>query len=199
MADATLNPSINAYIRNTTPTGNVGATDIYAGELNSVSNDILRGLVKFDLATIPAGSTITAATLRLYDTASDFSSNNRTFRAYRLLRVWVENQVTWNIYSTGNNWGTAGAGSTTTDREATDVGSVSTPATEVAQYYDITITASKVQEWLDGILANNGFLMQMDTETDDLHRYVGRDGAAGQKPELVVTYTPPSSGFFALL
>jgi hypothetical protein len=199
MAQVTLNPSINAYIRSTDPTGNVGDSAMFVGEVKSISNDVIRSLIKFDLSSIPSGSTITGVTLRIYDLASDFADNNRTLRAYRLLRTWVENQATWNIYSTGNNWGTAGAGNTSTDREATDIGSVATPGIEVAQYYEIALTAAKVQEWFVGTLTNNGLLLQMDTETDDCHYYAGRDDVSGHKPELVVTYTPPPSGFFALL
>jgi len=196
MAQVTLNPSKNAYIRNTTATTNAGNGNLYVGELNSQPADILRSLLQFSLSSIPSGSTITVATLRLYDAASPFSDNDRTMRAYRCLRVWVEMECTWNIYSTGNNWGTAGCSNTTTDREASDIGSVLTPGIEVEGWIEMTVTVAGVQGWLDGTLTNNGILLQMDTETDDLHNYNGRSEA--NPPQLVVTYTPPS-GFFPFL
>ena len=192
MAQTTLISSDDTYIRSSVPTSNQeGAGSLFVGEYKSAVNDISHTLVKFDLSTI--AGTITAATLRMKDKGTDFATNNRTMRVYRMLRSWVASQATWNVYSTGNNWGTAGAENTTSDREATDIGSVSMPGVEVAQYYDITLTASAVEQMRSGSLTNNGFLLRMDTEIDDLHDFT--DNTQTDKPQLVVTYTPFEGGF----
>lgn len=185
-----LNPTANAYIRNTTPTGNAGGGNMYVGELNSVANDIMRSPIKFSLSSIPAGSTINSASLRLYDVNSAFSDNARTVRWYPLLRNWVEGEVTWNNYSTGNAWATAGAGNTTTDREATDIGSVAMPEPEVAGWYEMSaLTVSKLQAWLDGTQSNYGGILVSETETNDLHNFDGRSGGNSRPPELIIAYT----------
>lgn len=196
MAQVTLNPSIDAHMTNGSQADinqDLGAWDV--GEFNGASNDIRRGLMKFDLSSIPSGSTITAVTLRLYDIGLNLATNTRTMRCYRCLRNWGETTVTWNKYDGTNAWGTAGADNTTSDREAGDIGNISMPGTEVAGYVDITITASAIQDWLTGAVTNYGFVVRMDTETDDLHRFNGSEAGAFS-PELVVTYDLPSGGFY---
>lgn len=192
MATYNLTATATNRIEDANPTTNYnGNAYIQVGEWNGGAV-IDRGLVKFDLSSIPAGSTILTATLRLYDEAQNYSSNDRTMRVYRSLRAWVANQSTWNVYATASNWGTAGAANTTSDREATDIGSITTPATEVAGYIDITLTPSKIQEMISGgSFTNNGFILKMDTETNDMHQY-SDETVSNQQPKLLIT-TPDSS------
>lgn len=148
MAQVTLSSPSDTWLDNTNATSNFGTNaDMYVGEYGSGSQ-VSRALIKWDLSSIPSGSTITGVTMRLRDIGTNLGTNNRTMRVYRCLRAWVETEATWNVYSSGNSWGTAGAANTTSDREATDVGSISMPGTEVAQYYDITLTASAVKKCL---------------------------------------------------
>lgn len=178
-ANATTNYSTNNYFQ--------------VGEWNGGAV-IDRSLLQFDLSSIPSGSIITSATLRLYDQGTNLSSNDRTMRVYRLLRNWVENQSTWNVYATASNWGTAGAANTTSDREGTDIGSISMPATEVAGYVDITLTTSAIQDMISGgSFTNNGFLLKMDTETNDMHQFSDQT-VSNQEPKLVIV-TRDSSFF----
>lgn len=179
----------------TTNFGASGVIDI--GEQNP-GTTIRRGVIQFDLSGIPAGSTILTATLSLYCTV-DYSSNARTMRAFRLKRAWVESEVTWNIYSSGNSWQTAG-GFGTDDCEQTDIGSRAFSASETLnQFKDIALTASAVQEWLDGAFANNGLLLKMDTESNDGYRFLSSsDGTAANRPKLVITYQLKQSAAGAL-
>ena len=181
----------DTYINSSTPNTNNNSTILIVGEGNT-SVDVARTLIKFDLSSIPANAVIQDATLSLWF-STDISSNARTMRAYRVLRNWVEAQATWNIYSTGNNWGTAGCANTTTDREATDIGSVSVSASETPDTEkQISLTASKVQEWVSGTTANYGLLIQMDTESNDAYAFHSSGGAtAGYRPKLVINYTVP--------
>lgn len=196
MAQVSLTATATTRIEDVNPTTNYNANAyIQVGEWNGGSAKD-RALVKFDLSSIPSDATITSATLRLYDEAQNYSSNTRTMSVYRVLRAWVANQATWNVYSTGNSWGTAGCSNTTTDRENSAIGSVSAPATEVLGYTDITLTASAIQGMITGGgFTNNGFLIQMATETDDMHQY-SDETVSNQQPLLVVDYDVPLGGFY---
>lgn len=195
MAQVTLNNPTDTWLDNTNATTNFGTnSDMYVGEYG-FSSQVARALVKWDMSSIPAGSTITGAKIRVRDVGTNLATTDRTMRAYRVLRAWVDTEATWNNYSTGNAWATAGCGNTTTDRESSDIGTVSMPGTEVGQYYEITLTASAVNEMFNGTIANNGFLLKMDTETDDMHRFYTVNNGSLQ-PELVVDYDPPVAGGF---
>jgi len=209
MATLTLQPddttAKDAYILSDSPTTNTDGNGYMVVGENNAAVSVTRGLIQFDLSSIPAGSTIDSATLylTLREAGSFRASNNRTMRAYRLLQNWVEAQATWNIYSTGNNWGTAGAGNTTTDREATDIGTVAMATTDADESEKtITLTASKIQEMITGgSFTNNGFLLQMDTETDDQYQFYDSTVATSTKrPKIVVNYTLSATGnFFAFM
>jgi len=169
---------------------------IRIGERNDASTNN-RALIKFDLSGIPSNATIESAVLSIRAT-TDKSSNARTFSVYRVLRVWVDSQATWNVYSTGNNWGTAGCANTTTDREASNIGTRNFTATETLnQFKDFTLTAAKIEEMINGTLTNNGFLIQSATESDDCYYFNStEDGTEENNPKLVITYTVPSGGAF---
>lgn len=177
---------------------NWGAADIMTvGEHASLDQNA-RGLIKFDLSSIPADAEVQAATLTLYRNL-DRSTNARTMRAYRVLRNWVEAQATDIIYSTGNNWQTALAGGAL-DAESTDIGSVDLPAGSNSGAIspvkvDLSLTPASVQEWIDGTLTNYGIKLRMDTETDDRWGFATKEHATTSiRPSLTITYktrTPP--------
>lgn len=203
MATLTLQPDettgLDTYLRKgQADTNQNGDGNLGVGEDNAGTDAVDRTLIKFDLSSIPAGSTINSAVITLtYSFAGNTdANNNRTMQVYRMLRAWVEDQATWNIAATGTNWGTAGASNTSTDRETSSIGSVAC-ATSDAQYStkDITLTASKIQEMITGgAFTNNGFLLQMDTEVDDLYLFCTSNNAtASRRPKFVIDYTPPAS------
>jgi pimeloyl-ACP methyl ester carboxylesterase len=183
---------VDTVLRSFQPTTNLGTnSNLGAGESNAIV-DIWRSAIKFNLSGIAAGSTIISATLSLYCHA-EFSSNARTLRVYRLKRAWVETQATWNIYSTGNSWSTAG-GFHSDDCEQTDIGSRAFSATETTgAFKDFTLTAASVQAMISGgSWTNNGFLVKADTETDDMYQFYSSDhSTAGNRPKLVIVYTEP--------
>lgn len=158
--------------------------------------DIYRSLIQFDLSSIPADATCDSAELILYQHAESHSgSGSTTHSLYRLLRAWVETEATWNIYSTGNNWGTAGANNTSTDREATSIGDRSLAGTEGSGDKSWTLTAAAVQDWWDGGLTNNGMLLKSQTEADDGHHFRPSGAVdAGDRPEFIVEYTEAGGG-----
>lgn len=111
-----------------------------------------KGIMKFDLGTIPVGATITSAQLMLYaDTASQngyygqptYGTNNAS-RLYKVTQAWDENTVNWNnqpTYSTTN--------------------SVLLPqATSTSQNYTLDVK-NFVQDWVNTPTQNYGMLLQM--------------------------------------
>lgn len=197
MSTVTLQASgvTNCFIDSSAPTTTNGAAeDFYIGDI-SAGAAIERALIKFDLSSIPAGAVINSATLSIVP-FTDNSSNASDYTVYRVLRAWIETQATWNVYTTGNNWGTAGAGNTTTDREAAGIGTRTFSATEPLNVFkDFTLTASKIQEMLtSGIFTNNGFLIKGSVENADGYRFRSSRYVADTslRPKLVIDYTSGS-------
>jgi len=183
----------DTWLYDDAPTTNYGTNaNIHIG--GHVVGDHRRGIIKFDLSSIPAGASLSAATLSIwFSTGGDYSNNVRNMHAYRMKRNWVEGEVTWNIYSTGNSWGTVGGAG------ANDIGvshgSASVSATESANTeLAISLTTAEVTKLIDGTYSNYGWLLKVETEVDDLYTYdSSTGGTAGYRPKLVIEYTtgPP--------
>lgn len=192
-----LTGSFSNWLDKQAPTGISYGTTFYVGEENTGVIQVSRGIIKFDLSSIPAGSLINSAQMVLTYQGNDFSSNARAVNVYRILRSVIGSQASWNNYATGTPWGTAGCSNTTTDRENTNIGDSPTQsATPVdGDVVTFNLTASKIQEMIDGVFTNNGFLIQVATETDDMVAYKGHsDAKPTNRPKLIVNYTPPATG-----
>lgn len=188
MSSVTIQPStIDTYLYSAAPTVcNGAAAGLYVRPTVSA---ICRTLVSFDFsAVVPAGATITLATLSLYCSTS---LSNRVITVYRLLRTdWVEAQTTWNIYKTGSNWGTAGALGSGVDFTPTDAATAN--SVSVGQWLNETVTA-QVQTALDSVAGVAHFLVADVGATDaENNGYASRENtAAGNRPKLYIEYTIP--------
>lgn len=186
---------IDTYLSSLNPTTNSGtSTVIDVGESNGGSA-IIRGLWRDPLTGIPSNANVTSATLYVYIALADLSSSDRLLRVYRARRSWVESGATWNKYDGTNDWSSAGAADTALDREAADIGSVTLiDGAAVGTEYAIALTPSKVQEWISGGFTNNGLVLKMDGENDDLFRLGSSDNAtSGYRPKLVIEYEIPTA------
>jgi len=171
-----------------------GSPDTNAGTANTIDVGLQttkrRGLLKFNLAIgtnpPPAAAIVTSAVINLTCIAYYVT---RTLAFYQCLRAWVELESTWNVYSTGNNWTTAGAGSDGNDYVSTELGSASVTGTGAVA---ITLNASGiaiVQGWVNGTIANNGFILRHTAETDDKNTYGSSDHATAEsRPQFVIEY-----------
>ncbi len=96
----------DAWIDEANATQNNGGTNpLNVQSRNGARNR--RALVRFPLpASVPAGCSVTVATLRLYASSS---AATRTIDVYRAAAAWNENSVTWNTRpgTTGTAVGTA--------------------------------------------------------------------------------------------
>jgi hypothetical protein len=149
------------------------------------------GIIIFTgLTNISSLASVSSATMYLYP-HNDGSAIS--YSARRLLVDVVINQVTWNIFSTGNNWTTAGGLSDGNDRVSAAEGT-DTFTGGVQQYEGMSGLETVVEDWIDGTYSNYGFHIQSTaTGSGDPFRHaVSSEGTDGQRPYLSVTYTVSS-------
>jgi len=206
--DPDFGASGDAYMRGIAPTTNFGAdVNIFAGDISDSSSDAARSPIKFDVSSIPADAMVSPVTFKLWE---DFAANsggteNCAFNLQRLLRNWDKAQVTWNVYSTGNSWTTAGAGSDGNDRAAAISASVtldSVAANAFVSWTGTTLT-DDVQKFVNGTYPNYGWLLSAPTAEYQgvgqyrFSRFCSSDhGTPSQRPVLTVPYTLPSVAMF---
>jgi hypothetical protein len=202
MSTYSQNPSADTKMRSNVPTTNDGTLNTLGVGENNASAQIIRSLVQFDLSSIASNATINSATLSVFEQGTDLTDNTRSFDVFRTLRAWTETGATWNTYDGTNNWTTAGCGGAGTDYNSTSLGSVSLPNPPAAEgtQYDVTLNTALIKELIDGTMTNNGFILKMQTETNDLHNLYSREASgaqAGYKPVLTIDYTIPGGAIVA--
>jgi len=157
----------------------------YAGSLDVGYKQRYAALLRFDLASIPAGSLVSRATLQLY--AQGWGGVDTTLELYRVLRPWRVCEATWNVAQIGKPWGLPGVNDVLTDRAATPESTVSTSG--IWKWYTFDVTAL-VQGWVDGSVANNGvFLCGASSRSDGKFYFSSsQGGSVSYRPKLVITY-----------
>ncbi len=189
---------MDAYLSAANPNTNYNDAVLGIGEPIGSTGDNYRSPIKFDQSSLPSAAIISSAVLSVWlsQAGNAIASNNRTGRVYRLKRAWVETQVTWNSYSTGNPWQTAG-GFGALDCEQTDIGTCAFATTDAnGSQHDFALTPTTKA----GLDLGNGWLLKVDTETNDLYQLHSSDSATpANRPKLVVTYTVPPAGVFVPL
>jgi hypothetical protein len=183
MTTYTYQPSdttgIDTFIRADAPTTNYGTnTGIQIGELIGGAGLTARTLLKFDLSALAAYTPILTATLSL-TVITDYASTTGNVDVFNVLQSWIEGEATWNRNSVADPWDTAGCANTATDREASNMGTQTTTATQVAgDIISFTLTVAKVQAWIDTPASNFGMLIKSRFEaTDDGYEYASSSHA----------------------
>src|SRR5262245_27905057 len=142
-------------------------------------------LLKWDIASIPSGSTVTAASIVV--NATDAGG---TYKIYEMKRDWTETGATWAQYASGLSWQTAGA-SGANDRGTTSLGNFG-GASGVRTFALNATGVALVQRWVNTPATNFGVIVQ-DYALSDGFDFNSREIAtATNRPKLVVTYTPAS-------
>src|SRR5688500_313202 len=171
----------------------------------TANGDERRALVRFDVSSIPAGSTITRARLRLYMSRSAGAVID--VELHRITSAWSEGpadptqgegqgapasagDVTWThrVYDT-TLWGTAGGDFAAAVSATRAVGGA------VQSYtWESVAMEGEVQDWLDGTTANHGWmLVAPGAATGDARRFESRSAAqSARRPALIVTFVPPN-------
>ncbi|MGB6680902.1 MAG: DNRLRE domain-containing protein [Candidatus Bathyarchaeia archaeon] len=145
-------------------------------------------LVKFDLSSIPDGSVINSAYLRLYYNAAGSTGDpgGRTYTVYRMTQDWVELECTWNIFSTGNSWTTAGGDYTDTNKASLTLPSMGGQDSWVSW----TVT-DIVEDWITFGNPNYGFLIREEEVAGIYSAFRStQHSESTTRPILEVDYTP---------
>jgi hypothetical protein len=142
-------------------------------------------LLRFDLSSIPTGSSVSQATLQLY--AQGWGGVDATLELYRVLRPWRVCEATWNRAQVGNAWGLAGVNDPVSDRSGAPETSLTTSGVWTWYSFDVTALA---QAWVNGSVANNGVFLRGASSRSEGKLYFSSAevGTASFRPKLVITY-----------
>lgn len=158
------------------PDLNTGSTiDMWVGYDHCEPARIARGLMRFELSSVPPGTPITQAQLHLYLYGScDLRERSHTVAVHSLSADWTENLVTWS-----------------TQPLAADDAAGSTPIqSRTWGWYTIDITAL-VMEWIDGARPNYGLMLRGPEGSGDdsaMLAFLTRDAGAPYVPYIEITY-----------
>jgi len=184
----------DTVIYKSAPTFNRGVfATITIGENNSGVDLVFRGLLQFDLSSIPENAVITEALLYLHHDL-DFADNAHTKYVYRMKRAWLEGTgndsatadgATWNTYDGANNWAVAGAFSAT-DCEQTPIGEKIFTASEPNDKCAVFRLNATTKAGLD---LGFGWLIKSANELNDGYRFDSSSGTTvWLRPALKVSY-----------
>jgi uncharacterized protein (TIGR03118 family) len=203
-AVANLTTVADTFINSGRPNNNAGATGWFDAGRDGVGG-IRRGLFRFDLSGIPAGSTITSAEVQLTVVKVPGSGPvNSTFDLFRLQAAWNEGsksgnnganastgEATWSARMRGTaDWTSPGAGS---DAVATASASTAVSSTFNTKYsWSGSGLVADVQFWVDNPSQNFGWLLTSRAESSSrsVRGFASREGGANAGM-LVVDYTTP--------
>ena len=168
------------YMKQNSANGVQGGTTLSVG---FTSPNLNRAVLYFDLSTIPVGSIVTSATFQAFRSAGN--SNTQFFTNHKLnTGLFVENQVTWNSWSTGNAWPVAGGGNFSAREDSVSI-------TSVKKYYSWN-AGNMVQSWVNTPATNYGMLLKGAGVLNKNHTFSDRT-IAGKQPKLTVTYIVPAA------
>lgn len=178
MALKQISPSADAYISEYYNSRNFGTdANLYSGNFMQ-ANDVYRSLLKFDLTQIPAGSTITSASLKLYVSRKDKNDTIlplQKITAYANKTDFSESTVTWNNAP-----------------EVDQTIPYPQPVTDadLNKYVSIDITGL-VKSWFAGSKPNYGVTVigNYESTIDSIIGYKSKEYSDNtQKPVLEITY-----------
>ncbi|MBX7235145.1 MAG: DNRLRE domain-containing protein [Caldilineales bacterium] len=139
----------DAYISSWNPTANYGSSNLLAIR----SEHAMRGLIRFDGLSLPAGATLDRATLKVFTTGSS-NSGSLYLRAFDLLRTFDATQTTYTLARAGSPWSEPGLGASDYASPYNDFKFVNTPN----RWITLDVTAA-VRRWLQNPGSNLGLLL----------------------------------------
>jgi hypothetical protein len=175
----------------------------------TTSNTLRRGLIRFDTSSIPAGSTILSATLRLH--MSRTVSGDQVVEVRRALASWGEgtsvapgeggnggapsaNDATWlHRFFAGPAWTNQGGDFASGRSDSATVGGIG--------FYEWANLGSDVQAWVNSPASNFGWgLLGNEGSLGSAKRFDTRENVAPEfRPVLVVEFVPAPGSAAGLL
>lgn len=150
-----------------------------------------RALVRFDLGTVPAGTLLTSATLKLW--VGSFSPKvDSILTVYKVWDPWVEGTrdgsgsadgATWKTRDGSNAW-SAGFGIVTGFDLGVPSSATTLPSSFSSGWVEWNVTPL-AQRWVDGVSPNYGAAVMIDTASEVI--FNSREWTIYQ-PQLVLTY-----------
>ncbi|MFC4853959.1 DNRLRE domain-containing protein [Actinophytocola glycyrrhizae] len=181
--DPTATGGQDAQVWSDTPTTNFGAR--YELSVGTDPFGVAMSLLKFDLSVVPAGSSLTSASLRMYyDNELHNGATNVTMETRRITAAWAENSVTWSSF---NRAYAAAQGSTVKQANVTNTWSE----------WDVRAIA---QSWVSGSAPNHGLAVRSTNETLENGGAVYQaaefdyNGDTEVFPKLILTFGRPGAG-----
>ena len=110
-------------------------------------------VIGWDISEIPASATVNSASI-------EFNTLNvgGPYSCFALLRAWKEDEVTWNLATAADPWGTPGA-EAVSDRDSLELCTFNAGSTGPVTINLNTDGIALVQSWVDGGAANNGIII----------------------------------------
>ena len=187
VADTTISEDSAAKADGSTPHMIVGHL---SPDIGGHANVPARGLLRFDLTSIPGNAIVSSATLRLAVFASA-SGVNDTHVLNALSRDWDETAASWT--TTGwESWEEGGG-----DFDPTTDGSVSVGGIGPVIFTSTPNLIARVQGWIMNPSGNYGWMLRSLSEVGgrNARRFYTRE-AASEQPLLTIEYTvPPQTDF----
>jgi hypothetical protein len=176
----TLNPVADTDIYQGSTGTNYGtATTVWSGRAIGAGSQY-KGLLKFDVSGIPAGSTITSATLRLTETAW-LGLGTFNLGIYKITSNWTETTANW------TNMGAAGNYNST--QLAVTAVALGSPGVK-----EWTLPVGLINEWIAGIPGPNyGLaLVYESTTAGNYFQFASKENLTiASWPQLIIGYTKP--------
>lgn len=154
----TLTPTADTYVDSANPSTNYG-TDVTI-RLRGANSPFRNGLIHFDLSSVPAGSTVTQASLTL-SVSSDGSATGGTLS--QVNGSWTETGVTYNTAPAVGAF-------------ITNLASPATPNTTTTTDVTAAVVGHSSVDWY------------MTTPSSDGVIYYSKEKSASLSPQLIVTY-----------
>lgn len=195
------------------PTGHLSngvGQHLYVGDTAQAQNNIRRATLKFDVAALPAGSTINSATLTLNMSKSP-NSTAQSIAVHRALKDWGEGTSNAALGGTGPGGEGDGIQATTGDAtwlytffntqswtaaggDFTGSASAATAVSGLAKYqWSGAGLVSDVQQWRGDSTTNHGWILTgNESASATVKQFDSKDNAtASVRPVLTIDYTVP--------
>src|SRR5437667_11035695 len=178
----TLPSAQDSWLDESNPNTNHG-TDGHMHVQSGVGK-VRRGIIQFDLSSIPACASIDSATLQLSLENPDNSS--RIYEVHRVSASWTELGVTWNRRNSSTLWTSAGGDFVAAPTDSVPTGTVN----NVLLQWNVT---PDVAAFVSGAATNAGWLVKDSVENGNKIEFTLRNkedtDGGGPQPRPVVTYT----------
>lgn len=171
----------DAFIASTDPDTN------FAGDtwIRTHSDGRMKGLLRFDLSSIPSQAVIVSATLEMMIYYPSGSFSPLTVAAYPISTTWNVHEVTWRNAAAGKPWGAPGCADTTADRSPTPAGTTTISQSGI---YRIDLTPA-VAGWVAAPDTNHGILLAAQGPVaTQINQASSEFVTLSSRPKLTVTY-----------